>query len=67
MKVKIIETKRSDYIMCVNGENQLFSTMDLLKDKIYNVESVEKDFYRIIDESGEDYLYDKDLFDIVEE
>ena len=67
MKVKIIENKRGDYIMCVDGQKQLFYTGDLLKDKVYEVISIEKGFYRIIDECGEDYLYDKDLFDIVEE
>ena len=36
-------------------------------DKVYIVLSVEKGFYRIIDDSGEDYLYPPDNFEIVEE
>lgn len=36
-------------------------------DKIYTVLSVEKEWYRIIDDSGEDYLYPPNLFEIVEE
>ena len=33
---------------------------------IYDVISIEKEWYRIIDESGEDYLYPPELFEIVE-
>ena len=67
MKVKIIESKRDTYILCLNGEKQLFSTNDILKDKAYDVIEISKHMYLIIDESGEDYLYLKDLFEIVEE
>lgn len=35
--------------------------------KIYTVLSVEKEWYRIIDDSGEDYLYPPELFEIVAE
>lgn len=38
----------------------------LTKDKIYDVVSVEKGWYRIVDDSGEDYLYPPDKFEIVE-
>lgn len=34
--------------------------------KVYTILSVEKDWYRIIDDSGEDYLYPPHLF-VVEE
>lgn len=34
--------------------------------KEYEVLSVEKGWYRIIDDSGEDYLYPPEYFDIVE-
>lgn len=34
--------------------------------KIYTVLSIEKDWYRIVDDSGEDYLYPPQLFEIVE-
>lgn len=33
---------------------------------IYDVISIEKEWYRIIDDSGEDYLYPPELFEIVE-
>ena len=61
MKVKVIEKNR-----CIMGD---FSTDDLLKDKIYNILEVEDGlgWYRIIDESGEDYCYPPELFEIVEE
>ena len=36
--------------------------LSLLYGKIYDVLSVEKDWYRIVDETGEDYLYPPDLF-----
>jgi hypothetical protein len=35
--------------------------------KIYTVLSVEKGWYRIVDDSGEDYLYPPDQFEILEE
>ncbi|MEE0656453.1 MAG: hypothetical protein UCO29_07235 [Blautia hansenii] len=35
--------------------------------KVYDVLSVEKGFYRIVDDSGEDYLYPPKYFEIVEE
>lgn len=33
--------------------------------KIYEVLSIEKEWYRIVDESGEDYLYPPDDFEII--
>lgn len=39
----------------------------MIKDKIYEVLSIEKGWYRIIDEEEEDYLYPPELFEIVEE
>jgi len=38
----------------------------LEKNKIYEVISIEKNFYRIIDKSNEDFLYSPDCFEIVE-
>ena len=52
MKVKFLG--KTDFLVLTNG-------------KIYDVLSVEKDWYRIIDDSGEDYLYPPELFEIVEE
>ncbi len=37
----------------------------LTKGEIYFVLSIEKGWYRIIDDSGEDYLYSPDLFEDV--
>ena len=34
--------------------------------KIYDVLSVENDWYRVVDDSGEDYLYPPAQFEIVE-
>lgn len=59
MKVKIIPEKRK-----IAGD---FSTKDILDEKVYEVVSVEKSCYRIVDESGEDYLYFSDMFEIIEE
>lgn len=60
MKVKIIETKRKAL-----GD---FSTKDLLKDKVYDavIDRGKHHWYRIVDESGEDYLYPPEIFEIVE-
>ena len=37
----------------------------LTKGRIYNVLSVEKGWYRIVDDSGEDYLYPPENFELV--
>lgn len=36
--------------------------LSLLNDKVYEVLSVENGWYRVIDETGEDYLYPSELF-----
>ena len=36
------------------------------KGKIYDVLSVEKGWYRIMDDSGEDSLYPPEMFEVVE-
>ena len=40
--------------------------LELLNGKVYDVVSVEGDWYRIVDETGEDYLYPPQVFEIVE-
>lgn len=42
-------------------------SLELINGKTYNCISIEKDWYRVIDESGEDYLYPPDEFVIVKE
>ena len=39
----------------------------LTNNKIYDVISIESGWYRIIEDSGDDYLYPPDMFEIVEE
>jgi len=39
----------------------------LTNNKIYDVISIESGWYRIIDDSGDDYLYPPDMFEIIEE
>ena len=46
------------------GESDI---MGLLHGKIYDVLSVEKGWYRIVDETEEDYLYPPGGFEIVEQ
>ena len=38
----------------------------LTKDKVYKVLSIEKDWYRIVDDTNDDYLYPPEEFEIVE-
>lgn len=45
------------------GETDL---VGLINGKTYDVISVEKGWYRIVDESDEDYLYPPELFEIIE-
>lgn len=42
------------------------SFLELTHDKVYKVLSVEKGWYRIVDDSDDDYLYPPDEFEIVE-
>ena len=61
MKVKYIGEEKMDYLVKDND-------IALIKDKVYDVLSIEKyGYYRIIDESEEDYLYPPSFFEIVEE
>ena len=46
------------------GETKSFM---LTRNRIYDVLNTEKGWYRIVDDSGEDYLYPPELFQIVEE
>lgn len=41
--------------------------IDLTEGATYKVLSVEKNWYRIVDDSDDDYLYPPDLFEIVED
>ena len=45
-----------------NGETE---PLVLTKDKVHDVISVEKGWYRIVDDSGEDYLYPPEKFEVV--
>lgn len=42
-------------------------TLALIQDKIYEVLSVEKGWYRIMTELDEDYLFPPEAFEIIEE
>lgn len=50
MKVKFLG--KTEFLILTNG-------------KVYNVISVEKGWYRIVDDSGDDYLYPPQYFQIV--
>lgn len=52
MKVKFIG--QTDFLVLTNG-------------KVYSVLAIEKGWYRLVDDSGEDYLYPPEQFEIVEE
>ena len=41
--------------------------MCLTENKIYEVLSIEKGWYRIVDDTGEDYLYPPENFEISED
>ena len=42
------------------------SFLELTNGKVYTVLSVEKDWYRSVDDSGEDYLYPPEDFEVVD-
>lgn len=60
MKVRVVENQR---------EKAPCSTRDLFPEKIYDVIEITPKWkwYRIVDESGEDYMYPPELFEVVEE
>ncbi len=62
MKVKYIGKPKMDYLMKDNG-------IDLIPGKIYDVIRVYRTLglYGIIDESGEEYGYPPEFFEIVEQ
>ena len=41
--------------------------LELTNNKIYSVISTEKGWYRIIDDTGEDYLHPPEVFEIIPE
>lgn len=60
LKVKYIGEKD----ISVPNSYKIF--LDVIPNKIYEVLSVEKGWYRIVDESDEDYLYPPEKFEVVE-
>ena len=60
MKVRVNEDAR---------QRTNYGTIELFEGKVYEVIEItlKRKWYRIVDESGEDYLYPPSLFDIVEE
>lgn len=70
VKVEWQEAEREFYkLPKEQRENVIFwSAMDFIPEKVYEVLSIEKrGWYRIIDESGEDYIFPPEMFVIVEE
>ena len=43
------------------------SDVSLTKDKVYDVLSIERGWYRIIDDTEDDYLFDPKEFEVIEE
>ena len=43
------------------------SPLELTEGKCYEVLSVERTWYRIVDDSGEDYLYPPEWFEVLQE
>lgn len=55
--------KTNEFVVCINTDGfGDFSAEDLLLGKCYEVLAIEGDWLRIVDESGEDYLYPAEWF-----
>lgn len=73
MKVKLNEEYKKQYedfvkIPYEERKDLVVPTCnDLELGKLYDVIAVERGWYRIVDESGEDYIYPPAMFEIVEE
>ncbi len=61
------EKSKSNYVVCLNNDGYLAS---LEKGKIYKTlkdkEAESEGWLRVIDEDGEDYLYNKERFEYIE-
>ena len=60
LKVKYIGERETD----IPNSYKIF--MDVIPNKIYEVLAIEHGWYRIIDESGEDYLYPSEQFEVTD-
>ena len=59
----IMSMKNNEFVVCVDtADFGDFSGDDLLLGKCYEVLTTEGDWLRIVDESGEDYLYPAEWF-----
>jgi hypothetical protein len=60
-------TKKPKFVLCINND---YYKVSLEKGKVYQVlpdlEAIEHGMLRIVDESGEDYLYSTALFVSIE-
>ena len=60
MQIKYIGKNQEDYLIKNND-------MDLTPGKLYTVIEEDEHDFRIVDDSGEDYLYPKSFFSVVED
>ena len=60
-EIEIITVKNMK-VKCIDNENRV----DIIQNKIYDVISIDGVFFRIIDESEEDYMYPSEMFEIIE-
>ena len=60
-KIEIIKMENMK-VKCIDNCDRI----DLVQGKVYDVISIEKGFYRIIDESDEDYMYPPEMFEVIE-
>lgn len=66
MKVRCISNKfrlTEEKTGHITSDTNSDATIWLDVEKIYEVISIERGWYRIVDESGEDYLYPPELFE----
>ena len=61
-----VEIKKTGYVLCVDNKD----CKDLEKRKIYQIlpddEAKQEGYLRVIDESGEDYLYPESYFILIQ-
>ena len=65
MKVKYSKAESINIVL--NGVDTVLTSNDLSMNSVYDVMAVENGWYRIIDNSGEDYLYPPELFEITDD
>ena len=61
------DNKQQIKVKCISDFFDSYACQPFIKDKVYDVISIENGWYRIMTELGEDYLFPPEMFAVIEE